>query len=286
MQENNSYNIVIVGLGLIGGSLAKTFKKIPKIKKIVGIDSHIDYCNAALKEGILDEGYKTLCQDAIKDADFVFICTPVDLVVPTIEVALPYLPPHCIITDVGSTKKHLVETIDSLFPSIDFIGGHPMAGSEKSGYFASSDTLFKNCHYILTPTSSKNEKQLNKLQEIILELEAIPVICSPEEHDFCTAGISHVPHAFSSIFATMIKELDHNCFMHKIASTGFKDFTRIASSNPNLWTHISLQNKENLLFFLEKYIFYLNEFKNHLTKEDVNSLYSFFDNAKNYRDSF
>ena len=280
------YTVVVIGLGLIGGSIAKALHANPKITEIIGIDANQQACEMALTEGVIQNHYSKPCKEAVQDADLIFFCTPVDFIIPLLEQTASYIPAHCILTDVGSTKNHVVGEIHRLFPHLHFIGGHPMAGSEKAGYEASFPALFQGCYYILTPSPDTPYVHLSLLKDLVASFGATPIIYDSQTHDFCTAGISHVPHILAAGFVNLIKALDAEGCMSKIASTGFKDFTRIGASNPNIWSQITLQNKENILFFLKEYHTVLQSFEEELRKENQESIYKFFDSSKNFRDSF
>ena len=162
-----------------------------------------------------------------------------------------------------------------------------MAGSEKTGYNASSDFLFENAYYVLTPTIKTTEYQLDTLIKLVKEIKALPVVLNPDIHDLSTAAISHVPHVIASGLVNMVKELDCNDrIMHMLAAGGFKDITRIASSSPEIWEHICMSNKDKIIGVLEKYTDIVETFIYQLRSDNNQEINSFFKKAMEYRDSF
>ncbi|WP_069997312.1 prephenate dehydrogenase/arogenate dehydrogenase family protein [Cellulosilyticum sp. I15G10I2] len=284
-------NIGIIGFGLIGGSLAKAIKKVhAQNSYIIGYDKQLTYTKAAYEEGVID----SIAMDterSFSNCAVIFICTPVSYTCQTIEKLLPHVANDCIITDVGSTKYNLVCEIDKLIKQttkrIYYVGGHPMAGSEKSGYGASTPYLFENAYYMLTPMGDTPEFILFILQKMIERIGAIPLVLSASYHDFATANISHIPHIVASSLVHLVKDNDGDSrHLHALAAGGFKDITRIASSNPDIWTSICLSNKQQIKKVFNKYVSILSKFSEALDLEDENLLYCFFDTARIYRNTF
>jgi prephenate dehydrogenase len=171
--------------------------------------------------------------------------------------------------------------------SFHFVGGHPMAGSEKSGYMASSPHLFENAYYIITPCSKSSGNDVEILTEIIKALGGIPIKLSASLHDKVTGAISHVPHIISAALVKLVQELDSpEQYMQKLAAGGFKDITRISSSNPEMWHNICFSNRESVIKILDDYIEILINFKKSLSTDDDEKVFNYFKNAKEYRDSF
>lgn len=284
-------NIGIIGFGLIGGSLAKAIKKVhAQNSYIIGYDKQGTYTQAAYEEGVID----SIASDtsySFSGCAVIFICTAVSATPDIIKKLLPHVANDCILTDVGSTKYHLVREIDKLLQQIDkrvyYVGGHPMAGSEKSGYPASTPHLFENAYYMLTPMGNTPEFILFILQKMIERIGAIPLVLSASYHDFATANISHLPHIIASSLVHLVKDNDgDNRHLHALAAGGFKDITRIASSNPDIWTSICLSNKDQIQKVFKKYIHILQTFSNLLEEEKEDLLYCFFDTARIYRNTF
>lgn len=284
-------NIGIIGFGLIGGSLAKAIKKVhAQNSYIIGYDTQVVYTKAAYEDGVIDSIAKNT-ESSFSNCAVIFVCTPVSLTPIIIEKLLPHVANDCIITDVGSTKYNLVCQIDKMIKNtnrrIYYVGGHPMAGSEKSGYTASTPYLFENAYYMLTPMGDTPEFILFILQKMIERIGAIPLVISASYHDFATANISHLPHILASSLVHLVKDNDGDSkHLHALAAGGFKDITRIASSSPDVWTSICLSNKNQIQKVFNKYISILTQFSQVLESDDTERLYSFFDTAKTYRDTF
>ncbi len=281
----------IIGLGLMGASLAKAIKRVHASNSyIIGYDANPASVTAAYKDGVIDY-MATSIGESFSSCAVIFICTPIHLTRSIVEELLPFVPNDCILTDMGSTKYSLVYEIDELIKNcskrVYFVGGHPMAGSEKSGYNASTPYLFENAYYILTPISDTPDFIMFILQKMVERIGAIPLILSPSYHDFATANVSHLPHIIASSLVQLIKQNDGDSrYLHTLAAGGFKDITRIASSNPDIWVSICLSNKTQLQKVFAKYHSILLEFFDALEKEEVDKLYAFFDEARNYRNTF
>ncbi len=284
-------NIGIIGFGLIGGSLAKAIKKVhAQNSYIIGYDKNSAYTEAAYTEGVIDS-IAVNPDSSFANCAVIFICTPVSHTPSIVSSLLPHVANDCILTDVGSTKYTLIKNIEQIIKlsnkRVYYVGGHPMAGSEKSGYTASTPYLFENAYYMLTPAGDTPEFILFILQKMVERIGAIPLILSASYHDFATANISHLPHIIASSLVHLVKENDgEKRHLHALAAGGFKDITRIASSNPDIWTSICLSNKEQIQKVFKKYITILNNFYEILENEQEDLLYCFFDTARIYRNTF
>lgn len=275
-------SIGIIGLGLIGGSLAKAFKKKFGFN-IAAMNRSEEPLKNAFNDGVVSL-YSTSDLSIFSDCDIIFICTPVDKIIKFVDSLKPYLKESCIITDVGSTKKSIYDEMLSK-KDINFIGGHPMAGSEQTGYSASKEYLFENAYYIVTPTPYVKNEMIEFFIQILKEIGAIPIIIPADIHDYIVAAISHVPHIIAASIVNMVKKLDNSeNYMHTLAAGGFKDITRIASSSPEMWSGICHENSECILKVIDEYIQFLDGFKNNI--ENYNNVFSFFNEARDYRNSF
>lgn len=282
----NKHHIGFIGFGLIGGSIAKALKENNSGYKITAFDINKDSLALALKEGIVD-----IATDAIdehfSDCDFIFMCAPVLNNATSLEALKKVLSPTTILTDVGSVKTDIHKRVTELELEDQFIGGHPMAGSERIGYANSNAKILENAYYILTPTANVNSDKIKAYTNLISQMRAIPLQLTYEEHDFVTAAISHLPHVISASLVNLVKDSDsEKGTMKAIAAGGFKDITRISSSSPVMWQNICLTNKDNILKLLEKYIDSLEEIKEQISSSNEQEIYNFFDTARNYRDSF
>jgi len=168
-----------------------------------------------------------------------------------------------------------------------FVGGHPMAGSEKTGYENSTDHLLENAYYIITPTAQTTKEQTNRLVHIAEMIGSIPIVLDYHEHDFVTAAISHLPHIVASSLVNLVKDSDNQQgLMKRLAAGGFKDITRIASSSPEMWEQICMTNHKNLSLILERYIASLNLILGELNKKNGSYINQLFETSRDYRNSF
>lgn len=278
-------SISIIGLGLIGGSLAKAFRlKHPELK-IYAVDNCAPSLRLAEEEGIIDRGYNVCCSQ-IWNSDIIFVCTPVRKAIDYISQLSDKVKPGCIITDVASTKGEICRFVKSLAMPPVFIGGHPMAGTEKSGYSSSFSHLFENAYYVLTPISAA-EGPVELLRQLLTDIGALPIIVTPEQHDLVTGCISHVPHIIASALVNLANSKENSEGLVKLlAAGGFKDITRIASSNPSMWENIVLSNKEVIIDLLKDYTDIISRIIDSIKAADKKEILDFFEAAKIFRDSF
>ena len=278
--------IGIVGLGLIGGSIAKAFKNRVGTKTVVAFNRNEDVLKQAYDDGVIDK-YTAKIDSTFSGCDAVFICTPVDKIYEYAEMLVPFVKSTCIISDVGSTKGRVYDRIKLISDKFYNIGGHPMTGSEKYRYSASKEHLFENAYYILAPDERVPQSVCAMLYDAVIKIGAIPVMVSPYLHDYIVASISHVPQIIASSLCNNVKLLDTpQGHMHKIAAGGFKDITRIASSNPDMWESICFENREQIFNVLSSLEDVVKRLKDSLSKGDHSGVHEFFDEARLYRDSF
>lgn len=275
-----------IGLGLIGGSIAKALRERIANVQIYAYDKNISSLVSAKKEGIIDEYYDQIEQH-FANCDYIFLCATVEKNNENLIAIKGNISPNCILTDVGSVKTSIHETVTELAFDKQFIGGHPMAGSERTGYQSARASLLENIYYILTPTEKTEPTLLENYKKLVTLLGAIPLVLDYRKHDYITAAISHLPHVIAASLVNLIESSDSNDgTMKMIAAGGFKDITRIASSSATMWQQICLSNTDNISMLLEEYIQTLVHFKTKLDHQDSETLYSLFDNARVYRDSF
>ena len=275
------YKIGIIGLGFMGGCIAKSLIKSNKVEEICAFDKNNESLELALSEKSITKIAKNL--NDFRDTDIIFLCTPVSLISKLATELKDIVKKDCIITDIGSTKGTILEELEKT--NINFVGAHPMVGSERAGYATSNDYLFENAYYLLI--EKNNKENVEKVKEIILELKAIPVLVDEKEHDYIVAAISHVPHVVASALVNLVKELDDKDEKMKLlAAGGFKDITRIASADPTMWENICVENKLRIVEILERYIGNLKDIKEEIFRAENSKIYDFFKNAKEYRDSF
>lgn len=245
--------ITFIGLGLIGGSLAKAFKEKGLAEKIYAVNRSEEPLRLAMEEGVVDRGSNEW-QAYMQDSDMVFLCTPINLTVDWLRFLAPRVSKDCILTDVGSTKGEIVRAADAIEGDFLFVGGHPMAGSEKSGYAAADAETFRGATYILSPSNKSTEEAMSTLEELVKAIGARPVRLEASLHDHAAAGVSHLPHvlAIALVALTMDNETDDG-LLEALAGGGYRDMTRIAASSPDMWVPICLENKEPLLKLMGAY---------------------------------
>jgi prephenate dehydrogenase len=277
--------IGILGLGLIGGSLAKALKKYNYDCLIYGYNRNQSAVDDAYNMGSIDIKVTDLSQ--FKDCDLLILSCPVNINIQLFKSLLPYLNDETVITDVGSTKGDIYKAILKMDYKGFFIGGHPMAGSEKSGFSATKAELFENAYYILTPEPDSPSHLIKKMENLAQTIHALPVILDPDYHDYIVAAISHVPHILASSLVNMVENLDSDKKdMYALAAGGFKDFTRIASSSPGMWQQICLANRDSILEILDVYQQMLRDVRLSVANLEEKEVYDFFQQSKTYRNTF
>jgi len=278
--------VCIVGCGLIGGSLALTLRQRKVASFIIGIDLDEDSLKYGISEGILDKGYKEFREEEVCDCDLIFLCTPVKISIDMLSVLNNMnLKKGCIITDVGGTKCFIVNAANkSISNGTYFIGGHPMAGSEKSGIRYSSDRLFENAVYVLTPTECAPMNVVNNLIMVLKKIGARPLVMSPDKHDEVVAAISHIPHIIAANLVDQVAELEETEPLYSLlAAGGFRDVTRIASGDPQLWTDVTFSNQETILTLLHDWTNRLGKLASKIENERQEDIWNFFDRTRNWR---
>lgn len=277
--------VTIIGLGLIGGSLAKAMREKLEMRDITAVDRDSSALGLALEQGVIGKGLVTP-DETVYGSDIIFICTPVGQIPAYIDELAPKVKDTCIITDAGSTKGAIISHVERLPHSFRFIGGHPMAGTEKSGYQNSLPHLFENAYYILTPARGASGESVKTLSSLVEAIGAIPVVMTAEEHDMAVAGISHLPHVAAAALVNTVRDIDNDTGrLQTLSAGGFRDITRIASSSPGMWENIALSNRDHLLEVLKQMEQKLSDFVRYLENGDSGKIYDFFDSARQFRDS-
>ena len=273
-----------IGFGLIGGSIGKAIKAAYPNTTILGHAAHEETLLQAHRAGITEHaGFLPL--EEFASVDLLFLCSPVRVNLEYLKKIKPYLSPDTLITDVGSVKGDIHAAVRELGLTAQFIGGHPMTGSEKTGFVHASPSLLENAYYILTKDEATDEHLLHDFSEYIASLKAIPLVLTPQTHDFATAAISHLPHVISAALVNLVRNNDPDAILKTIAAGGFKDITRISSSSPTMWQNICLENKTEILKLIALYQEELEHFKLDIASENDVGLYDDFSLAKDYRDS-
>lgn len=278
--------IGFIGLGLIGGSIAKAIRKFHPEYQILAYNRTKDVLEDAVFDGIVDIAC-TEHDTRFALCDYIFLCATVDYNLECLPWLKQTIRPGCILTDVGSVKGEIHKKITALEMAGNFIGGHPMAGSEKTGYEHSTDHLIENAYYILTPSEEVGLDKIGRYTELVSSIGSLPMILTWEEHDHITACVSHLPHIVAASLVNVVQKLDSPLeHMKTIAAGGFKDITRIASSSPHMWQQICLENPEHISKVLDEYIRLIVQAKYLVDQKDADGLYDIFANSRDYRNSF
>ena len=275
-----------IGLGLIGGSIARALKEnIPDVK-IIATDINEKTLLLAQKEAVADS-ISSAIDETFAECDYIFLCAPVKRNDGNLAAVKKVMKPGCLLTDVGSVKTGIHRAVREAGLEDCFIGGHPMAGSERVGFANSKAALLENAYYILTPTASVSEAQVASYRDLVAAMRAIPLVLDYKRHDYVTAAISHLPHVVAAALVNLVHDSDsEDGIMKMVAAGGFKDITRIASSQAVMWQQICLSNHANISSLLSDYITVLTSFKEELDEKNESALYDRFENARLYRDSF
>lgn len=277
--------IGFIGLGLIGGSIAKKLNINHPNSDIIATAHSESTIKEAHEIGLISND-TLLPITAFSDCDVIFLCAPVEKNIEYLSLLKDIIKKDCIITDVGSTKTQIHREVIALDLERNFIGGHPMTGSEKTGISNANESLLENAYYIITPTSQTSQTQIDNFYHMVKELGSLPLVLDYETHDYATASISHLPHMIAYTLVNLVKDIDDDKeTMKTIAAGGFKDITRIASSSPVMWENICMTNQEQLLKLMDKYIASLSELRDDIRESKSQVLMDKFQSAKDYRDS-
>lgn len=283
MKEHFTFGFI--GIGLIGGSVAKALRRVYPSCKIIVYNRSAESRVMALNDGTANVAVAQV-DDAFNECDYIFLCTPVEKNVEYLNLLKDIIKDDCIITDVGSVKGNIHKAVENLKLEKNFIGGHPMAGSEKTSYEHSNDRLLENAYYAITPTDSISKDKVDEFTIIVQDIGALPIHLSYTEHDKIVATISHLPHLIAASLVNLVKHNDSkNEYMKTMAAGGFKDITRIASSSPEMWEQICMTNNTNISDMLQKYVDSLLEIKDTLDNHKEHKIFDLISESRDYRDS-
>ncbi len=279
--------LVIFGVGLIGGSLALALKRKNTAPHIVGIGRPNDSLQTALEMGVIDAAETDLTK-ALADTDMVVIAVPVAQMPNILKAIEPHLSPSIIITDVGSTKSDVIQHALAILGknAAQFVPGHPIAGAEKSGVSAARADLFDGKNVVLTPTGNTSQQAIKAVHELWGAAGARVSEMSANSHDGIFAAISHLPHLLAFALVDEIASRPNAAQLFAFAAGGFRDFTRIAGSSPEMWRDISLANREPLLGEISAYQDELAKLKSLIENLDGAGLQALFERARQARNDW
>lgn len=276
--------VALVGVGLIGGSLGMSIKRKGLAEKVVGVGRSEQRLMQARILGAIDE-YRMEAEDSVEDADLVVICTPVRTIISKLRSFSSRLKPGAVVTDVGSTKREIVDAAAECMPEhATFIGGHPMAGTEKSGVEAAFPDLFLGATYVLTPSESTDLTALGRLTSLVESTGARIEVMSAKEHDRTVAIVSHLPHVLAGALLAQTESSARNCeSIFRLAAGSFRDATRVSDSPPEIWRDICLSNADEIARAIDDFQILLNHVKDSLMDLDEESIFQFFESAREVR---
>lgn len=281
-----SFNkICIIGLGLIGGSIGLAIKRAGISNQVIGHARSRSTLEVALSRGLVDK-VESEARDAVRSADLVILATPLSIFKPIVEEIGPFLKNGCILTDTGSAKLSVIDELKDIIPkNIEFIPSHPIAGTEQSGPDAGFAELFDNRWCIITPTKDNTDKNINLIRTFWESLGSMVECMDALHHDKVLAITSHIPHLIAYNIVGTANNLANvtNSEVVKYSAGGFRDFTRIAASDPKMWSDIFTYNSEAVLEMLELFSSDLSRLKDAISKKDSNLLFSNFEKTRTVR---
>ena len=272
--------VTVIGVGLIGGSLAKAIKKNKIAKEVVGVSQGQQSLATALKEGTIDQGYHDVAK-AVTNSDLVILAAPVGIIINMLAMIGPHLRRGCIVTDVGSSKVSIVHAAQKFLPShVFYVGSHPLTGSEKAGVQHANAELFHNATVVMTPTDTTHRLAKERVKLLWTKVGAQVKFMTPDEHDKALGYVSHLPHMVAfALMETVPSDI------LSFAAQGLKDTTRIAASSPQMWNDISVSNKKNVIKAIDEVAKNLSLIRKAISTDDQKTLLNLFKNAKAKRDS-
>ena len=277
--------MAVIGVGLLGASLAKACKERGLVDEVVGYGRNRENLEKAKALKIIDHCPADL-DEAVSDADLIVLCTPVSTIVPLIQNLVSQVRPGTLITDVGSVKDPVVHGADKLIPEgVFFVGSHPIAGGENSGLEASTANLYQDAKCIVTPTDKTDKAALEKISTLWQAVGMKVISLSTDEHDFIFGAVSHLPHIVAYALMNTLGALKtpDNREVTAFSGAGLKDITRIASSDPVMWRDICLSNRNHSLDLIDRFQSKLEEIRNTIEKGDGQELKKEFIAANKYR---
>jgi len=277
--------LAIIGVGLIGGSLARILRECGEVGEVVGIGRGRANLERAVELGVIDR-FSHDPVEGVAGADLVFLATPVCIIADLVREIAPGLAQGCIVTDGGSVKGEIVASCEPLMPpGTFFVGGHPIAGTEKSGVEASFATLYQNRRCILTPTPTTSPEALAKVERMWQLAGSDVVLMDTLKHDRVMGAVSHLPHMVAYSLVNAVGGYDR-CGENllKYSAGGFRDFTRIASSDPVMWRDIAIMNRDALLEMMDFFAGWFADLRRLVESGDSQGLEQFFASSKEYRD--
>lgn len=278
--------VAVIGVGLIGGSISLVLKQKGMAGTIVGVGRGEANLQTALRLGIIDS-YTRDVAEGVRDADLVIVAVPVLKIVDAIRMAIPHFKPGCIVTDAGSVKKAIIEAVEPIIPGdVHFVPGHPIAGTEHSGAEAAFPELYIDRKCILTPTKRTDARSIDTVRKVWEAAGSKVIVMDADAHDRILAAVSHLPHMIAYTLVNTVADIEASGVdALSYSAGGFKDFTRIASSSPEMWSDICAMNKAQIVAMIEGFQARLDSLKKLIKGGDIEGLKRDFERAKTVRDS-
>ncbi len=283
------FKVSIIGVGLMGGSFGLALKKKRLARQVVGIGRHIHKLKEAKRLGAIDS-YTTDFARGVKDSDIVMVAAPVDKIPLIVKRIFPHLKDGCIVTDVGSTKEKVVKEVREILAKsagkgrrgeVSFIGGHPMAGSEKQGVRNARADIFSGTTCVLTPADKNNRRAVKVVGDLWKRMGARVLLLKPEEHDYLVAYTSHLPHVLASTLANLIGRVcKKDQRASRIIAGSISDMTRIADSSPEMWIDICMSNSKAISKSIRVMVERLGKIKKSIEKNKKKDLQDLFNRGR------
>jgi prephenate dehydrogenase len=275
--------VALIGTGLIGGSIGIALREKRLVKVISGYDSDPASAAAAVERGAIDIAVESPLE-AVRGADLIILAVPVMSTLHLLKEIIPAVGKGAVITDVGSTKGSIMAAVEQMLPpTVHFIGGHPMAGSEESGIAGADPALLENAIYVLTPGSTTPPGAIDRLAEMLKQAGAQPLMLDPLAHDRAVASVSHLPHITAAALVQSVVGVSEHELVHTLAAGGFRDSTRIALGNPDVWCDICISNRWALLAALKRFKVKLEVLEEALAEPNPESIKQYLQQARDYR---
>ncbi len=282
--------LIVVGLGLIGGSVALAAKNRGLVKEVYGLNRSAESLAYAVKAGVIDRGFQDveMLLEGCTNEDMILLAAPVMAMGPLLAEIHRHLKTDATITDVGSTKSNIVAQVKEIWSELpgNFVPGHPIAGSEKFGVQAANPELFVQHRVILTPTGREDVQHLQRVKQLWTELGAEVDLMTPEHHDKILAATSHLPHILAFTLVDQLASMEEQTEVLRYAAGGFRDFSRIAGSDPVMWRDILIANRESITARIEEFEKHLEQLKSALRESSPEQIQEIFERAQKTRNGF
>lgn len=282
-MKTGKMKITIVGLGLIGGSMARDLRNANYVSEIIGVDANKDHASKAKELGLVDRIVEL--ETGVQEADAVIVAIPVDSIKSVLPQILDMVEPSTSVTDVGSTKVKICDSVKNHKNRGNYVAAHPMSGTENSGPEAALEDLFKNKICIICDQEDSRPQHIAMIEKIYHSIGMDIAYMSADEQDHTTAHVSHLPHITAFALANAVLATNNRQIILDLASGGFRSTARLAKSSPEMWGPIFKQNQEYVVESLDEYIKHLEEFKQSLLSEDETKMYDLMRNANRIRET-